>query len=238
MAENVENSEAKSDVISNPVKANGESEKGESITTVKNYGTGFAPYFIGLGMWVGCLMISFVLRSLNNRILMTRSYSVAAVFSSYLPMLLIAVVQIVILLAVIQFGLGFNVNFPVQYYLFGLLTAACFVAIIQFFRAAFGTAGMVIIVVLLMLQLCTAAGTFPIQAEIEIFNVLNPYLPMTYVVRGFRMAMCGLSVDYLVQPAIVLGIFTVGFLALTTLVAQLNRRVKMNTMYPKIKMAG
>lgn len=238
MEENVENSDVKTDVISEPVQANGVDDKGENITEVKNYGTGFAPYFIGLGMWVGCLMISFLLRSLNNRILMTRSNTFAAVLSSYLPMLLIAVVQVVVLLATVQFGLGFNVNYPVHYYLFGLLVAACFVAIIQFFRAAFGTAGMVIIVILLMLQLCTAAGTFPIQAEIEVFNILNPFLPMTYVVRGFRMAMCGLSASYMVQPAAVLAAFLIVFLALTTAVAQSRRRVKMNTMYPKIKMAA
>ena len=238
LAESTENADAKADVISAPVEANGDTEKGESITQVSNYGTGFAPYFIGLGMWVGCLMISFLLRSLNNRILMTRSYTFSAVLSSYLPMLLIAVVQVLLLLATIQFVLGFSVNFPLEYYLFGLLTAACFVAIIQFFRSAFGTAGMVIIVILLMLQLCTAAGTFPIEAEIDFFNVLNPVLPMTYVVRGFRMAMCGLSTSYMVTPSIVLAAFTVGFLALTTLVAQMKRRVSMSTLYPKIKMVG
>ena len=238
MAENVENSDKKSDVISSPITANGESEKGENITTVKNYGTGFAPYFIGLGMWIGCLMISFLQRSLNTRILMARSSTFSAVLSSYLPMLLIAVIQVMVLLMFVQFGLGFNVNFPLQYYLFGLLMAACFVAIIQFFRATFGTPGMVLIVILLMLQLSCAGGTFPVQTEMGFFNVLNPFLPITYVVRGFRMAMCGLSVDYLVQPAIALGIFTVLFLTLTTLVAHSRRRVKMDAMYPKMKMAG
>ncbi len=168
---------------------------------------------------------------------MSNASSFSAVISSYLPMAGIAVIQVIVLLLLIQFGLKLNVNFVPQFYLFGILVALTFMAIIQFFRSALGTAGMVAIVVLLMLQLCTAAGTFPIEAELPIFNILNPYLPMTYVVQGFRVAMCGLDPSYMVKSCIILGIFMIGFIALTTLVAYKHRQASMMTLYPKIKMA-
>ncbi|MDO4182597.1 MAG: YhgE/Pip domain-containing protein [Coriobacteriia bacterium] len=238
IAESSANGSAKSEMMSAPVTANGSNQTGESITQVRNYGTGFAPYFIGLSMWVGCLMITFLIRSLNDRILMSNASSFSAVLSSYLPMAGIAIIQVLILLLLIQFGLGFTVNFPLEYYLFGLLTALTFVAIAQFFRAAFGTAGLVVLVVLLMLQLCTAAGTFPIEAELPIFNVLNPVLPLTYVVKGFRVAMCGLSPGYMAVPFVVMALFMVGFLALSTLLAMKRRKATLDVMYPKIQMAG
>lgn len=237
IADNSKNGDAKADMMSEPVKTNGENGTGENITTVSNYGTGFAPYFIALGMWVGCLMITFTMRTMNNRLLMSRASSISAVLSSYIPMLAIAFIQVIILLLFIQFGLKFSVNFPPQYYLFGLLVAACFAAIAQFFRASMGSAGLVVLVVLLMLQLCTAAGTFPIEAELPIFNWLNPFLPMTYVVQGFRMAMCGLSADLMAHSAVILACFTVGFLFLSTMLARFRRRVSMNVMYPKINLA-
>lgn len=237
LADSSKNGSDKADMMAAPIKTNGENGTGENITTVQNYGTGFAPYFIALGMWVGCLMITFTLRTMNNRLLMSRASSISAVLSSYIPMLGIAFVQVIILLVFIQFGLGFNVNFPLEYYLFGFLVAACFAAIAQFFRASMGSAGLVVLVVLLMLQLCTAAGTFPIEAELPIFNWLNPFLPMTYVVQGFRMAMCGLSTDYMIASACVLMIFTFGFLFLSTLYARYRRRVTMNVMYPKIELS-
>lgn len=236
MKDNTQNSDAKSQMMSAPVSANGSDQTGEKITQVANYGTGFAPYFIGLGMWVGCLMITFLFRALNNRILMSNSNSLSAVLSSFVPMAIIAVIQVTVLLLFIQFVLGFNVNYVPQFYAFGILTALAFMAIVQFFRASLGTAGMVVIVILLMLQLCTAAGTFPIEAELPVFNILNPLLPMTYVVKGFRMAMCGLDVSYMIQPALVLAGFTVAFLALTTAVAHHRRRANVNMMYPKIEM--
>ncbi len=238
IAANTKDKDSKVDMMSEPVQANGDLGTGETITEVKNYGTGFAPYFIGLALWVGALMISFLVKSLNTRILMSRASSIAAVIASYLPMLIISIVQAVILLLFIQFGLDMNINYVWQYYLFGVLVSFCFTAIVQFFRASLGTVGMVVIVVLLMLQLCTAAGTFPIEAEIPFFNVLNPYLPMTYVVQGFRMAMCGLSPSYMVNSVIILAIFTIAFLFLTTLVAHHKRRVTMSTLYPPIKLAG
>ncbi len=238
IASNTENKDSKVDMMSEPVQANGDSGTGETITQVSNYGTGFAPYFIGLALWVGALMISFLVKSLNTRILMSRASSVAAVIASYLPMLIISIVQALILLLFIQFGLKMNINYVWQYYLFGILVSFCFTAIVQFFRASLGTVGMVVIVILLMLQLCTAAGTFPIEAEIPFFNALNPYLPMTYVVSGFRMAMCGLSSSYMVSSVAVLAIFTIVFLFLTTLVAHHKRRVTMSTLYPPIQLAG
>ena len=59
---------------------------------------------------------------------------------------------------------------------------------------------------------------------------------MTYVVDGFRMAMCGLGTSQMVPDALVLAAFTVLFLFLSTLVAHHKRRVSMNTLYPKIQM--
>ncbi len=238
MRDNTANSDAKAAMMGTPVEANGESGTGASITSVGNYGTGFAPYFIGLGLWVGALMISFLIRSLNSRILMSSASSVSAVLASYIPMAAIAIVQAALLLLFVQFGLSMEVKYPLAFYLFGVVTAMCFAAIIQFFRASLGTVGMVVIVVLLMLQLCTAAGTFPIETELPFFQVLNPFLPMTYVVNGFRMAMAGLSLDYFWPDAVVLLAFMVGFLVCTLLVARKKRRASMSTLYPPLQLAS
>ena len=238
MRDNVKNSDEKASMMGTPVNANGDQETGESITHVSNYGTGFAPYFIGLGMWVGILMVTMLMNCLNKRILMSSASSISAVFASYVPIAGISCVQVLILLLFVQFGLKMQVNFVWQYYLFGILTALTFAAIIQFFRASLGTVGMVVVVILLMLQLCSAAGTFPIQTEIEFFQVISPYLPMTYVVTGFRMAMAGLSASYMTMPAVIMFAFMVVFIFFTWLVARHKRRASMATLYPPLKMAA
>ncbi len=236
MEGNAANGDAKAEMMASPVTANGENGTGESITQVRNYGTGFAPYFISLGMWVGALMVSMIMHCLNNRILMSSASSVSAVVASYIPMALVGALQAVLLLLFIQFGLKMTVAYPLQFYLFGILTALVFMAIIQFFRAALGTVGTVVVIILLMVQLCTAAGTFPIESELPVFNVLNPFLPMTYTVHGFRMAMTGLSAGYMVKDVVVLVLFMVGFLLLTVLWARHRRRVVITQLYRPLKL--
>ena len=53
---------------------------------------------------------------------------------------------------------------------------------LQFLSASFGAVGKFLSIVLLMLQLTSAAGTFPIETVPRFFQVINPFLPMTYVV--------------------------------------------------------
>lgn len=236
MADSAENSDARAKMMAAPVTANGQNGTGESITQVKNYGTGFAPYFISLGMWVGALMVSMIMHCLNNRILMSGASSVSAVVASYIPMALVGCLQALLLLLFIQFGLKMTVAYPLQFYLFGLLTALAFMAIVQFFRSALGTVGTVVVIILLMVQLCTAAGTFPIESELPVFNVLNPFLPMTYAVHGFRMAMTGLSAGYMVRDVAVLAVFTVGFLLLTVMWARHRRRVVITQLHRPLKL--
>nr|BFE86905.1 hypothetical protein GCM10020093_095060 [Planobispora longispora] len=39
------------------------------VNEVPNYGTGFAPFFVPLALWVGAMVIYMVLRPLNPRLL-------------------------------------------------------------------------------------------------------------------------------------------------------------------------
>ena len=238
ISESTENSDEKVSMMSDPVTANGDDERGETITIVKNYGTGFAPYFIGLALWVGALMLSMMMKSFDKRALMSKAPSISAVLSGYIPMALMSIIQMVILLAFLQFVLGFTVNYVFDYYAFGILVSLAFTAIVQFCRASMGTVGMVVIVILLMLQLTTAGGTFPVEASPSFFEWISPYLPMTYVVQGFRMAMCGLSTTYMTTSIIVLAVFTIGFLVLSTYVAHRKRKVHFSTLYPPIKISS
>ncbi len=153
---------------------------------VPNYGTGFAPYFIPLALWVGALMAFFVIRPLCARSLSSTASNLTVVLSGYWPAAALTTAQAVIMMLVLQFALGLQpVNVPL-FYVFGILVSLVCTAIMQFLSGSMGTAGKFIAVVLLMLQLTSAAGTFPLETVPHFFQVINPYLPMTYVVLGLR----------------------------------------------------
>ena len=71
------------------------------------------------------------------------------------------------------------------------LVTGCFAAIVQWLNARFGAAGRILVLALLMLQLTSAGGTYPVQTSPGFFNAIHPFLPMSYVVEALRRLITG-----------------------------------------------
>jgi putative membrane protein len=140
------------------------------------------------------------------------------------------------MLAVLRTALGLQAVEPLALYLFAILAAIVFAAILQFLSATFGPAGKLLSVALLMLQLTSAAGTFPIQTAPRFFQTLSPWLPMTYVVAGMRQAISGGDLRVLAGCAAALAAF--GLLAIcgTTLTAARRRVWTMDRLRPRLEL--
>ncbi|MDI6691928.1 MAG: YhgE/Pip domain-containing protein [Anaerosomatales bacterium] len=204
----------KADVMSDPVRLTT-----KRIDPVPNYGTGFSPYFIPLVLWVGALMAFFVAHPLPARAIEERRPPLEAALSGYWPAALIGIAQTVVMLAVLQIALGLKPTNALALYAFTVLSALTFLAILQWLSAAFGPVGKFLSIVLLMLQLTSSAGTFPLETVPPFFQAINPYLPMTYVVAGLREAISGGDMARLASDARILVAFLFGALALSTITA-------------------
>lgn len=230
-AEQTTNVDGKSEVMSDPVEL-----ANEYYTTVKNYGTGFAPYFMALGLWVGGLVAGFVFKPLNSRLIMSGANPVTVAFSNYLPVAFFSLIQATLLMVVLQFGLQLQIDNVPAFYAMGYLTALVFAAIMQMLMAAFGFPGKFVAIILLMLQLTACAGTFPIQTTPDFFQVINPYMPMTYVVQGMRQIMTGLDYGIVGFDCFVLFAIGAACFALTCLVAYRKRTVRMEDLHPVLQL--
>ena len=219
--------DARSTMMSAPVEV-----QNEYYTTVENYGTGFAPYFIGLALYLGTLMNSFIMKPLNNRLIASGARAPLAALCGLVPWLLVGAVQALLLCLSLQFVLDLNVNFVAEFYLFALLVVIVNNCLMQFIMATFGFPGKLIAIVLLILQLASAAGTFPLETCPEFFQVISPCLPMTYVVAGMKDIMCGVTLANVGHCCLVLAAFGVVSFALTILVARSRRNVPMTQLHP------
>ena len=203
---------------------------------VPNYGTGFAPYFIPLALWVGALMAYFLVRPLGGRALASTLRDPYVALSGLWPGVVITWLQAIVMLIVLQVALGLDPVLPVALYAFTLVAALAFAAILQLLSAAFGTAGKFVAVVLLMLQLTSSAGTFPIQIVPRFFQVINPFLPMTYVVTGLRQAISGGDLRaVMVNAAILIG-YAAAAVGLTILTAHRRRTWTMDRLKPVLSL--
>jgi putative membrane protein len=209
----------------------------EKYTSVDNYGSGFAPYFIALGLWVGSLVMTFLLRPLNSRLVISGANPLVAAISGLVPWLIVGTIQALLLAFTIMGPCHIAVAHPVPYVLLAILSSWVFCAIIQMIAAAFGFPGKFVAVVLLMLQLTTAAGTFPIETEFQIFQTLSPYLPMTYVVHALRMAMAGIDLSLIAPDVVALVAFGLVAFGVTTLVAWRKRLVTMMDLHPLVDLS-
>lgn len=163
----------------------------EPLHAVPNYGTAFAPYFMSLSLYVGALIlfVGIYLDADEKIQVLTRNsrhqFVRVGVFA------LIGVAQAVALGLLVRYGLGLTiVNVP-AYYLSCILVSIVFISIVEFFFVNLKDAGKFLSMLLLILQLTSCGGTFPMETVPKFFRVLYPYMPMTYSVRLFKEAISG-----------------------------------------------
>jgi putative membrane protein len=223
--------EAVADTIGGPVNLETTHEN-----AAPNFGTGMAPFFVTLALFFGALVLWMVLRPLQNRAIAAEVIALRVALSSYLPAAVIGTVQAIILYCVVRFALGMHAAHPVAMLLFMVLVSFAFVAATQAINALVGPAvGRVLIMALLMLQLVSAGGMYPVETTSRPFQVFHRFDPMTYGVNGLRQLVMG-GIDFrLWQAVIVLIAITAAALAISCLSARRNQLWNLTRLLPSIK---
>lgn len=90
-----------------------------------------------------------------------------------------------------------------------LLAAACFTAIAHLLRTWLGVVGSAITLVLLMVQLTSAGGLYPVETLPAPFRAIHAFIPMTYLFDALRITLTGGPTDHLWRAVLVLAGFTV-----------------------------
>jgi YhgE/Pip N-terminal domain/YhgE/Pip C-terminal domain len=187
------------------------------VNPVSDYGTAFAPYFISLSLYVGAVImfvgiyldadekIKILSRSSN------RKYVRVGVFAA------IGVVQAIALAVIVQFGLGIKPANAIVFYLSCILISMVFIAIVQFFMVCLKDTGKFLTLLLLILQLTSCGGTFPMELVPKFFNVLYPFMPMTYSVRLLKETISGYNPTNAINAALILAAIGIGFTVVTML---------------------
>ncbi|MEV6347212.1 YhgE/Pip domain-containing protein [Actinoplanes sp. NPDC051851] len=224
-----DDADTRSDVLADPVSLD---------RVVKNpagtYGVGFAPYFLALALWVGAMINYMLLRPLNRRYLMSGAPGFRVALAGLLPGVLIGLVQATLLYAVVTLALGLSPVHPVVTWALLAGTAAVFAAIMQLIGAALGAPGRIVALVLLMLQLTSSGGTYPVETTPWFFQAVHPLLPMTYVVQALRHAVDGGAPGPVLHGTLLLAAYGLTALLLTVLLAGRKRRLRTADLHPEL----
>ncbi|OKJ31854.1 YhgE/Pip family protein [Streptomyces sp. CB01580] len=223
--------EARSEVMADPVQL-----ASKSLHAAPNYGTGFAPYFIPLSLWVGAMVAYMLIQPLNRRALAAGASAWRIAFAGWLPVAAIGLLQVAALMSVLHWGLGLEMTRAAGTIGFLALVTCCFAAIVQWLNAQFGAAGRILVLAVLMLQLTSAGGTYPVQTSPGFFNAIHPYLPMSYIVDGLRRLITGGGLGPVWQGSAVLLAFTAGALALTAFAARRKQVWTLDRLHPELSL--
>ncbi|MDQ0796843.1 YhgE/Pip domain-containing protein [Streptomyces sp. B1I3] len=223
--------DARTGVMADPVRL-----ASSSLHAAPNYGTGFAPYFIPLSLWVGAMVAYMLIQPLNRRALSAGAPAWRIAFAGWLPVAGIGLAQVGALMAVLHWRLGLQMAHAAGTIAFLALVTCCFAAIVQWLNARFGAAGRILVLAMLMLQLTSAGGTYPVQTSPGFFGAIHPYLPMTYVVNGLRRLVTGGGLGPVWQASAVLLAFTAGALALTALAARRKQVWTLDRLHPELSL--
>ncbi|SNX53444.1 YhgE/Pip domain-containing protein [Thermoanaerobacterium sp. RBIITD] len=189
------------------------------LNPVANYGIGFAPYFIPLSLWVGALILFFLIDIFDRRGYAKES-NASIIMGKFISLCILGILQSIVSSFVLIEVLKLPVNNLFYYYLINALMSAVFVAIIGFFVMLFGMAGKFLAIVLLMLQLTSSGGVFPMELVPRFFNIINPYFPMTYGTQALREAISGTNYSLMLNDLLILAGFGIVFMLLSVLLAE------------------
>ncbi|PHD61957.1 YhgE/Pip family protein [Bacillus wiedmannii] len=190
------------DMFASPVKV-----KTEKMAEVPNYGTGFTPYFLSLGLFVGALLLSIVY-PLRDTVGVPKS-GFSWFISKFGVLLSVGIIQAIVADIILLFGLGVEVQSIPYFILFSIVTSLAFIALIQCLVTAFGDAGRFIAIITLIIQLTTSAGTFPLELIPKFLQPFNAWLPMTYSVSGLKAVVSSGDFNFMWQNVGILMIFIV-----------------------------
>lgn len=176
---------------------------------VPNYGFALSPYVLSLGLFVGALVFNVIypVRRFFDEPKSAREWWAAKMSTAFM----VAVGQALILDAIMIFGLGLQPDNPVQFVLLSVVTSMAYMSIVTLLAVALDNVGRFIAMLLLVLQLGSAEGVFPIVLSPVFFQIIHPFVPMTYSIYAFREAISsGVGTDvYWKNTGVLLAIIVV-----------------------------
>lgn len=182
---------------------------------ITQYGSGIAPYFLSLGLFVGALLSTIILSMRGTTA--TEASGWQRFVGKFLTFGGMSLFQSVVAAFIVNTLIGLEVESVPRFYLFTFVTSITFMMIIQAIVTWLDQPGRFVAVLLLIFQLTTSGGTFPVELLPGWMKPIHPWLPMSHSVSGFKAVIASGDFSQMWQQVDVLLVYAVIFAVLTLL---------------------
>ena len=163
------------------------------LFNAESYGSQMAPFYTVLAQWVGALFSAVLLKTRirkedrPRRLRMPQHF-----FGRYVLFLFVGVVQALIVAAGDLWYIGIVCEHRDLFLLAAVATGVCFSMINYVLAFTLGAAGLAASVIIMVIQVGGAGGTYPVEVLPPIFQKLYPYMPFKFAMNAMREAISGL----------------------------------------------
>ncbi len=193
------------DFMASPVKLTS-----KSLYSVNSFGSGIAPFYTNLALWVGGYVLIAIIKLEVDREGIGSFTAKQAYFGRWLLLVLLGAIQALIVCAG-DLVIGVQCVNPVGFIFAGVCISFVYVNIIYALSCAFKHIGKAVGVILVIVQIPGSSGMYPIEMMPGFFQALHPFLPFTYGINAMRECIGGAyGLNYL---------YNLGALALFVVVA-------------------
>lgn len=168
------------------------------IYEIENYGSAMAPFYTILALWVGALILVAIIHvkvEPEEGITDVKPYQ--AYFGRYILFFLIGQTQTLITVLGDLFYIKIQCHNPFLFWLAAAVSSFVFTLFIYSLTVAFGNVGEALAIVVMVIQVAGAGGTFPIEVLPKVYQNVYKFLPFPYGMNAMRETIGGIyKLDY------------------------------------------
>lgn len=165
------------------------------VYSVVSFGAAMTPLYTVLALWVGALLISVSIRvdppqgAASDLPVLTPTQKYLGRFGIFA---LVGFLQSSLVCLGSVLFTQVQPEHPFLLILTGWVMSLVFTLIVYTFVVTFGNAGKALAVLMLVVQISTSGGAYPLQVLPQWFQNISPFLPATHAVNAMRSAIAGI----------------------------------------------
>lgn len=197
----------------------------KAVYPIETYGSAMAPFYTVLAIWVGALILVALIHVKVAPVENLKVRPWQAFFGRYITFFLIGQAQTVITVLGDLFYVDIQCPHPFLFWLASAASSFVFTLLIYSLTVAMGNVGEAVAVIVMVIQVAGAGGTFPIEVLPEVYQMIYKFLPFTYCMNALRECVGGLYKNDYWMDLRALGIYILISLFIGLVVAVPLRRL-------------
>ena len=188
-----------------------------TVYTIDKYGSGVAPFYTTLSIWVGMTILVSLLKVAPSKKEFLEMKPTKQFFGKYQLFFIVSQIQTLIVVLGDIFLLKIQLVDPLLFYLAAAAGSFVFSLLVYSLTVSFGDIGKAFAVIVMVIQIAGSGGTYPIEALPTFFQVVYKFFPFPYVIDAMRECIGGfygntygsnmLMLLFFVAAALLIGLF-------------------------------